>query len=60
MRYSLAGVSTALCMPMLDRIGIGWMSTVSASLLLVSTALVYWTIRSGKSWRDAEPMSVET
>ncbi|RKK20979.1 hypothetical protein BFJ65_g7667 [Fusarium oxysporum f. sp. cepae] len=59
MRYSLAGVATALCMPMLNHIGVGWMSTVSASLLLVSTTLVYWTIRSGKSWRDAEAMPVE-
>ncbi|EWZ38803.1 hypothetical protein FOCG_05192 [Fusarium oxysporum f. sp. radicis-lycopersici 26381] len=59
MRYSLAGVATALCMPMFNHIGVGWMSTVSASLLLVSTTLVYWTIRSGKSWRDAEAMPVE-
>ncbi|KAF5258495.1 hypothetical protein FOXYS1_10925 [Fusarium oxysporum] len=59
MRYSLAGVATALCMPMLNHIGVGWMSTVSGSLLLVSTTLVYWTIRSGKSWRDAEAMPVE-
>ncbi|KAF4970031.1 hypothetical protein FSARC_2848 [Fusarium sarcochroum] len=57
MRCSLAGVATALCLPMLDHIGVGWMSTISSGLLLICTALVYWTIKSGQSWRDAQTRS---
>ncbi|KAH8880989.1 MFS general substrate transporter [Thozetella sp. PMI_491] len=53
MRYCLAGISTAICLPMLDLFGVGWTSTLSAGILIVCAGLVYLTIMLGEKWRDS-------
>jgi len=39
-------------LPAIQKIGVGWFSTISAMFLVVSTFFVYLTARFGKGWRD--------
>ena len=51
-RYWFAALGTAVVLPAIDGIGVGWFSTISAGFCLVATGLLYLTILRGKRWRD--------
>ncbi|KAL6896053.1 major facilitator superfamily domain-containing protein [Trichoderma longibrachiatum] len=51
-RYMAGCVGTAIVLPAIEGIGVGWFETISASLVLLSTVGVLATIRWGKDWRE--------
>lgn len=52
-RYLAGCVATAVVLPAVDGIGVGWFETLSTGLLLLSTLGVMATIRWGKGWRES-------
>ncbi|OLN86074.1 MFS antiporter QDR3-like protein 1 [Colletotrichum chlorophyti] len=58
MRYLIAALSTAVCLPLIEAIGVGWSSTISGSIQLTCAGLVYLTIRLGETWRRAHQLPV--
>lgn len=49
-RYLAGCVATAVVLPIVDAVGIGWFSTISAALLVVSAAGLYLAIWRGDDW----------
>jgi len=39
-------------LPAIQKIGVGWFSTISALLMVASAGLVYLTARFGRTWRE--------
>jgi hypothetical protein len=39
-------------LPAVEKIGVGWFSTISAGFLVVSTVFVYLTAQFGQGWRE--------
>jgi hypothetical protein len=52
-RYLFAALGTAVVLPAIEKVGVGWFSTISAGFLAVSTILVYITTLYGRKWREA-------
>ncbi|KAJ9156066.1 Dityrosine transporter 1 [Pleurostoma richardsiae] len=52
-RYLFACAGTAVVLPAVEGVGVGWFSTISAAFLAASAAGTWATIRWGKGWRDA-------
>jgi len=52
-RYFFGAFGTAVCLPAIEKIGVGWFSTISALFLVVATIAVYMTTIFGRSWRDS-------
>ncbi|KAF2003001.1 MFS general substrate transporter [Amniculicola lignicola CBS 123094] len=52
-RYLFAALGSAVCLPAIRKIGVGWFSTISAIFLVVSTGLAYITALHGREWRVA-------
>jgi len=53
LRYFFGAIGTAVVLPAVERIGVGWFSTISALFLVLSTIMVYLTCLFGKEWREA-------
>jgi MFS family permease len=53
MRYMFAAAGTAVVLPAVRAIGVGWFSTISAVCLASGAAATYVTAEYGKKWRDA-------
>jgi MFS family permease len=53
MRYMFAAGGSAVVLPGVRGIGVGWFSTISAFFLMAGAAATYLTAVYGKSWRDA-------
>lgn len=51
-RYVFGAVGTAVVLPAVEGIGVGWFSTISAIFLVVSTIAVYFTCLYGRQWRE--------
>lgn len=51
-RYFFGAFGTAVVLPAVERIGVGWFSTISALFLVVSTVAVHVTTLYGKGWRE--------
>ncbi|CAK7224312.1 hypothetical protein SBRCBS47491_005506 [Sporothrix bragantina] len=51
-RYLFACAGTAVVLPAIERIGVGWFSTISALFLFVSAVGVYTAVLWGKAWRE--------
>lgn len=51
-RYLFGALGTATVLPAVERIGVGWFSTISAAFLLASAAATGAAILWGKSWRE--------
>ncbi|KAI1638965.1 major facilitator superfamily domain-containing protein [Biscogniauxia mediterranea] len=51
-RYLFACAGTAVVLPAIEAIGIGWFSTLSVAFLLAGTAGTAVTIRWGRGWRE--------
>lgn len=52
MRYLFATISTAVVLPAIEAIGVGWFSTITFFLLLATTAGVVLTIHFGQRMRE--------
>ncbi|KAJ6455981.1 major facilitator superfamily domain-containing protein [Mycena vitilis] len=51
-RYFFAAAGSAVVLPAVQKIGVGWFSTISSVFLAVSAVGVYCTVLWGKLWRD--------
>lgn len=51
-RYCFGAVGSAVVLPAVESIGVGWFSTVSAVLMVVGALGICIVIRLGKSWRE--------
>lgn len=52
-RYLFACVGSAVVLPAVERVGVGWFSTVSAAFLVVSAGGVWAVVVWGRGWREA-------
>lgn len=52
-RYLFGALGSAFVLPAVEKIGVGWFSTVSAAFLVVSALATWAAIIWGRSWRDA-------
>lgn len=52
-RYLFAAIGTAVCLPAVESIGVGWFSTISAAFLVASAGLTWTVTIWGKGWREA-------
>nr|POE93027.1 quinidine resistance protein 3 [Quercus suber] len=50
-RYLFAAAGSAACLPVIDVIGVGWFSTISAAFVLVAAIGVWITATYGGNWR---------
>jgi MFS family permease len=52
-RYVFAAAGSAVCLPAIEKIGVGWFSTISATFMVFS-ALALWAVTVwGEGWRKA-------
>jgi hypothetical protein len=51
-RYVFAASVSAVVLPALEKIGVGWFSVISCGFLLFSTSLVMLTTIYGERWRN--------
>ncbi|KAJ7700756.1 MFS transporter [Mycena rosella] len=51
-RYFFAAAGSAVVLPAVEKIGVGWFSTITSIFLVVVTAGVYATALWGDRWRD--------
>lgn len=51
-RYCFGAVGSAVVLPAVESIGVGWFSTISAGLLVVGALGICVVIRLGKGWRE--------
>lgn len=52
-RYLFAALASATVLPAVERIGVGWFSTISAAFLVAGSLATGSAVLWGKSWRDA-------
>lgn len=52
-RYLFAAAGSAVCLPAIEKIGVGWFSTISALFLVVSALSLWATTVWGEAWRRA-------
>lgn len=52
-RYVFAAAGSAACLPVIEKIGVGWFSSISAAFLVASTLAVWATTIWGNDWREA-------
>ncbi|KXJ86048.1 major facilitator superfamily domain-containing protein [Microdochium bolleyi] len=52
MRYLAATVSIAVVLPAMERIGVGWFSTISAALMVAASFGTVYNVRYGREMRD--------
>lgn len=53
LRYVFAAAGSAVCLPAIEAIGVGWFSTISTGFLIISAAMVWATTVWGEGWRKA-------
>ncbi|CZR59816.1 related to dityrosine transporter [Phialocephala subalpina] len=51
-RYLFAALGSAFVLPAIEKIGVGWFSTISAGFLVVSALATLSAVTWGKRWRD--------
>ncbi|KAJ7798470.1 major facilitator superfamily domain-containing protein [Mycena olivaceomarginata] len=51
-RYFFAAAGSAVVLPAVEKIGIGWFSTITSAFLIVAAVGVHCTVLWGKLWRD--------
>lgn len=52
-RYLFAALGTATVLPAVDKIGVGWFSTISAAFLVASGLATGAAALKGREWREA-------
>lgn len=50
LRYMAGCLATAVVLPIIQAIGVGWFSTISSLLMVLATAGVMWAVRRGDEW----------
>jgi multidrug resistance protein len=50
-RYVFAAVGSAVCLPAIQKIGVGWFSTISAGFLVLSAVALWADTQWGEEWR---------
>ncbi|RGP74436.1 dityrosine transporter [Fusarium sporotrichioides] len=58
-RYLVGCVASAVVLPAIEAVGIGWFSTISAAYLIVSALATIAAIRWGKCWRERMEAKLE-
>ncbi|KAJ9622266.1 hypothetical protein H2203_006484 [Taxawa tesnikishii (nom. ined.)] len=58
-RYVFAATGTAVCLPAIEAIGVGWFSTISAGFLVVAAGMTWCVTIWGREWRENVDRSVE-
>ncbi|KAM0352788.1 hypothetical protein ACHAP4_008941 [Fusarium culmorum] len=58
-RYLVGCVASAVVLPAIEAVGIGWFSTISAAYLIVSALATMAAIRWGKCWRERMEAKLE-
>lgn len=58
-RYFFAAFGTAVVLPAIEKIGVGWFSTISSAFLCASAGLTWMTIVYGRKWRDGVDRRLE-
>jgi len=53
MRYMFAAGGSAIVLPAIRGVGVGWFSTISALFLMAGAAATWVTAEYGKGWRDS-------
>lgn len=53
LRYLFGALGSALCLPAIRKMGVGWFSTVTAAFLVLSAVAVHFTTVYGGQWREA-------
>jgi len=51
-RYLFAALGSATVLPAVEKIGVGWFSTISAGFLVVSSLATLAAVLWGKGWRE--------
>jgi MFS family permease len=51
-RYIFAAAGTAACLPIIEKVGVGIFSTISAVFLIVTAVGVWFTAKYGAGWRE--------
>ena len=52
-RYVFAAAGSALCLPAIQAIGVGWFSTISCGFMAVTAVAIWATTVWGEGWRKA-------
>jgi MFS family permease len=52
-RYLFAALGSATVLPAVEKIGVGWFSTISAGFLVVSALAAVTAVMWGRGWREA-------
>lgn len=52
-RYFFAAAGSAVCLPAIESVGVGWFSTISSGFLIVSAVSIWATTVWGEGWRHA-------
>ncbi|KAI0974017.1 major facilitator superfamily domain-containing protein [Xylaria arbuscula] len=52
-RYLFGCIATAVVLPAIESIGVGWFSTISTFFLLIGAACTYVATRYGEKWRNS-------
>ncbi|KAK7607804.1 hypothetical protein JOL62DRAFT_559031 [Phyllosticta paracitricarpa] len=50
-RYLAAALASAVCLPAIDRVGIGACSILSAAFLMAAAAMIWMAAEFGEQWR---------
>ncbi|RSL60053.1 hypothetical protein CEP54_006961 [Fusarium duplospermum] len=59
MRYLIGCVASAVVLPAVEGVGIGWFSTITAAYLVASALATLAAIRWGKGWRESMQAKLE-
>jgi hypothetical protein len=59
-RYLVGCAASAVVLPAVEAVGIGWFSTISAAYLVVSALATMAAIRWGKAWRERTQARLES
>lgn len=52
-RYFFAAAGSAVCLPAIQKVGVGWFSTISSGFLILSAISIWATTVWGEGWRHA-------
>jgi hypothetical protein len=52
-RYFFGAFGSAVVLPAVEKIGVGWFSTISALFLFISAVGTYFTAIYGEGWRKS-------
>jgi len=51
-RYVFAAAGSAVCLPAIEKIGVGWFSTISALFLVIAALGTWATAVWGHEWQE--------